>query len=352
MTKELKYSLPDFYWFSFPTKDIINFWLEHNLVDSPWLLMHTFLCRILTLYLSKNLPNDIEIDLDLALSLTTIYHFSRQEADYWKIWKSKDEETNKFMEQNSDIDYAIFEAMKYWFDESIIEWTKHFIINPKTRENYFPNETLETNWNINWTRAIPMLASWLTTWSIINTKKRFDDLKNRRSWEIWKLELDNIKEKLNSWINIWIPKQILDVAIRENNFDVKSENELLDLIKSWEITNEIMWLWILLWYEEYANKIINEYCKLCGIDDFYSFLTEWLCLVKDEEEKNKIKLEFEKYLNRPLQEDEIIPYLPWIELVFKRLSFLKIKEFREKYKNRIIKILKNLESITNKLKNK
>jgi hypothetical protein len=44
--------------------------------------MHTFLCRILTLYLSKNLPNDIEIDLDLALSLTTIYHFSRQEADY------------------------------------------------------------------------------------------------------------------------------------------------------------------------------------------------------------------------------------------------------------------------------
>ncbi len=256
------------------------------------------------------------------------------------------------MKQNSDIDYAIFKAIKYWFNESIIEWTKSFVINPKTRENYFPNETLETNWNINWTRAIPMLASWLTTWSIINTKKRFDDLKNRRSWEIWKLELNNIKEKLNSWINISIPKQILDIAIRENNFDIKTEKELINLIKSWIITDEIMWLWILIWYEEYANKIINNYCNLCGIDDFYSYIKEWLCLIKDEEKKNKIKLEFEKYLNRPLQEDEIIPYFPWIELVFKRLSFLKIKEFREKYKNKIIKILKNLESVTNKLKNK
>jgi hypothetical protein len=46
--------------------------------------MHTFLCRIITLFLCKKLEenSNVKLDIDLALSLATSYHFTRQEADY------------------------------------------------------------------------------------------------------------------------------------------------------------------------------------------------------------------------------------------------------------------------------
>lgn len=330
---------------------MMKFWLEHNLIESPWLLMHTFLCRIITLFLCKKLEenSNVKLDIDLALSLATIYHFTRQEADYWKSWNSKDNNINIFMKNHWDMEFAIERAKEYWLNNDIINWIGSYIINPSERKSYFPNESLENNWNIDWNKSIPMISSWLVAWAISNTTNRFQDLKNRRSWEIWKLELDFINSNLLVNNNIQIAQSILEKAM-DSDLKIENNQELINLIKKWLISNELIWIWILNWYEKWTNKVINMYCEICGIDDFYVFLKKWLNTVNNKNNEKIIDEEFEKFLWRKLESYEFIPHLQWIELVFKRISKLKLEKNSNNYKRKISHILTNINQVVRRIK--
>lgn len=336
-----------------PKQDIINFWLEHSLTDSPWLLMHIFLSRILIITLSEKIPKNVDFDLDTAMNLATVYHSSRQEADYWKMWISKNQETNKFMQDNWDMDYALEEVKKSNFDSKIVNWIQNYIITPKNRVKYFPHDSLEKDWEMNITESIAMLASWLIAWVITNTDKRFDDLIERRNWEIWKLELDYIKNeiKYSNENEDLISQSIFEIASKDNRFNIKTKKDIIKLIKESKINNEIIWEWILNWYKDYANKIIQKYCEITWVKDFYWNLKDSIDIIDDKNYKEKIKKTYEKFLWRELKQDEMIPYIPWVELAFKRLALLKTKETKDIYKKRIEKILEESEKVIRHLSN-
>ena len=194
-----------------------------------------------------------------------------------------------------------------------------------------------------------MLSSWLTAWAITNTDTRFDDLINRRSAEFWKLDLLHIKNLIKDWKKQIIPEAILEEAINDNNFNIVNNQNFIEWVKSGKITDEIIWTWIFKWYKKWANKIIEEYCKICKIRDFNTFLKDWLNTINNEEKEKHILKEFEKYLWKDLKDYEFIPYIPWIELVFKRLTELKIWKEKEKYKKRISDLLLKIDKVINKL---
>ena len=94
-----QYSLPELgRLLSFPTKEIMGYGLDHSLIESPGLLMHIVLGRILVFQLAKNLPKDIDFDIDTAMSLTTVYHATRQSADDGKAGRHIDPKVNEFMQ--------------------------------------------------------------------------------------------------------------------------------------------------------------------------------------------------------------------------------------------------------------
>jgi len=92
---------------------------------------------------------------------------------------------------------------------------------------------------------------------------------------------------------------------------------------SWKIDGQKMWFWVLDGYEEWCKKAINEFCKICQIDNFYDWLKSDVQVVKDESKKSSIEKEFKKYLWRGTKPDEFVPYLPWIELLYKRIARIK-----------------------------
>lgn len=349
--QKIEYSLPPINWLlSFPTEEIMQYGLDHHILDSPGLSMHILLCRIAVHHMWRMLPEWTEFDMDIALSLTTLYHATRQDADYGKAGKHSDKEVNKFMETHGDMEYALMQAEKKWLSIAIIQGIKHFIINPEFRESgYFPHETLQKDGKINWTEAIPMLTSWLIAGVLTHTDNRFDDLRTRRSSEIGKTELSFWKKKLDIHQEISLPKPIIDIACK--NEDCKNESAIIAWIRSWEITDVIMGKWILDGYEDWANSAIIQYSNSVWTDDFYDFLERWIDTLWDSEpeKKSKIKTEFEKMLGRPLQEWEFIPYMEGIDFLFKRMRGLKTKETQEYYKIRVERLMRNIERVIERL---
>lgn len=352
--EQQQYSLPPIGWLlSFPTPEIMTYWLDQSLLDSPGLPMHIMLGRMTATAMWNALPQDVDFDIDTAQSLTTVYHATRQAADYGKTGKHPDSEVNEFMQTHGDMEYALMQAEKNWLSPAIIHGIKDYIINPAYRESgYFPHETLQKGGKINWTEAIPMLTSWLIAWVLTRTDKRFDDLRARRSAEIGKLELPYWKAKIDADEEVSLPKPIVDVALRDGNYT--DESAIIAWIRSWEITNTIMGKWILDGYEEWANSAIAEYSKLVWVDDFYAFLEKEMDTLWDgeSEKKVKIKQEFELMLGRTLQEWEFIPYVEGIDLLFKRMRGLKTRETQEVYTVRVERLMRNIDTVVRRLAKK
>jgi hypothetical protein len=341
------YSLPDINGLlSLPTEEVMKYGIEHDILDSPWLLAHIILCRILVFQMAKALPKNIDFDMDTALSLTTVYHATRQAADYGKAWKHPDSLVNEFMKTRGDMDYALNQAIEHWFTVAITQWVWNYRINPNSREAwYFPHESLMKNSKINWTEAIPMLTSWLVVWPMTKTSIRFQDLRDRRSGEIGKLELPFWQKKISEWEDIALPQPIIDTAILDKTMSYKSEGDIVDGIRNGSVTNEVMWRWILDGYEQWANTVISEYCRIAKIDDFYKYLEYGVDTVGDyrSEKKTEIKKSFEKLIGRSLAQDEFIPYVEWLDLVFKRIWWLKVSNTKELYRQKLTRTMENIE---------
>jgi hypothetical protein len=88
----------------------MKYGLDHQLLDSPGLPMHIMLGRMTVDALASALPEDVEFDIDTARSLTTVYHATRQAADYGKAGKHPDPKVNEFMETHGDMEYALRQA--------------------------------------------------------------------------------------------------------------------------------------------------------------------------------------------------------------------------------------------------
>lgn len=340
-----RYSLPDIDWLlSFPTDEVMRYGISHDILDSPGLLTHVMLCRVLVFQLAKALPKNIPFNIDTALSLTTVYHATRQAADYGKVWKHPDPLVNEFMKTRWDMDFALNQAVEHWFHPDIVHWVANYRINPNSREaGYFPHESLSRNNVVNWTESIPMLTSWLVAGTITKTSIRFQDLRDRRSEEIGKLELPFWQKKIMDWEEVHLPEPIVAIATRES--DYPDEDSIILWIKNGAINNAIMWKWILDWYEEWANMIIAEYCKLAGIDDFYKYLEDWVDVVGDARPwiKREIRTAFESLIGRPLGKNEFIPYVEWIDLVFKRIQWIKVASTRDLYHKKLTRIMSSAE---------
>lgn len=325
----------------------MKYGLEHNLLDSPGLLAHIILGRILVFHLAKWLPKNIDFDLDTALSLTTVYHATRQSADYGKAGKHLDQAVNEYMKDHHDMDYALKMAQEQLLSAPIIQGIQDFLINPSVRKwkDYFPHETLESGGKIKWTEALPMLTSWIVAGVVTRTDKRFHDLRTRRSAEIGKLELPHWQEQIQLWKFVQLPQPIIDIAIKDWNFEFQSEQDIIEAIDNRKVTNEIMGKWILDGYEEWANHVVEEYCNLADIDDFYMFLEKWIDTLwtGQWEKKEQIKKSFEKMLGRPLTADEFIPYIEGIDLLWKRIAGLKSELTREVFRG---KVRRNMEQIS------
>lgn len=117
-----------------------------------------------------------------------------------------------------------------------------------------------------------MLTSWIVAGVVTRTDKRFHDLRTRRSEEIGKLELPYWKNQLMMRNPIQLPQPIVQIALKDTEFRFQSARDIVEAIDNETVTNEIMGKWILDGYEEWANHVVEEYCKLAGIDDFYVFL--------------------------------------------------------------------------------
>lgn len=352
-----QYSLPEINWLlSFPTEEITKYWLEHDLLDSPGLLAHIVLGRILVFQLAKWLPKGTEFDIDTALSLTTVYHATRQSADYGKAGKHPNPEVNEYMKDHHDMDYALKKAKEHGLILSIIQGIKDYLINPSVRKwgGYFPHETLEGGGKIKWTEALPMLTSWLVAGVITHMDKRFHDLRTRRSAEIGKLELPYWQNQLRMKNPIQLPRPIMQIALKDKNFSFQSEQDIVEAIRDGVITDEIMGKWILDGYEEWANHVVEEYCKLAGIDDFYAFLKEWIdALGTDQlEKKEKINKSFQKMLGRPLADDEFIPYIDGIDLLWERIAGLKSELTREVFRGKVRRSMEQIERVIGSLDKK
>lgn len=342
-----QYSLPEINWLlSFPTEEVMKYGIEHDILDSPWLLAHIMLCRTLVFQIAKALPKNIDFDMDTALSLTTVYHATRQAADYGKAGKHPDPLVNEFMKTRWDMDFAMNQAIEHWFTPAINHWIWDYRINPNSREAwYFPHESLMKNGEINWTEAIPMLTSWLVAWPMTKISIRFQDLRDRRSAEIGKLELPFWQKKISEWKDVVLPRPIVDIALKDAVMKYTREEDIITWIRNGSVTNEIMWKWILDGYEEWANMVISEYCKVAKIDDFYKFLEHWVDAIGDyrPEKKKEIKDSYEKMIGRPLGTDEFIPYIEWLNLIFKRIWWIKVDTTKEIYRKKFIRTMSSIE---------
>ncbi len=71
------------------------------------------LCRVLVFQMAKALPKSIDFDMDTALSLTTIYHATRQAADYGRLGRHSDPLVNELMKTRGEMDYALNQAIEH-----------------------------------------------------------------------------------------------------------------------------------------------------------------------------------------------------------------------------------------------
>ncbi len=345
--KKQQYSLPEISGLlSFPTEEVMRYGIKHDILNSSWLLAHIMLCRVLVFQMAKALPKSIDFDMDTALSLTTIYHATRQAADYGRLGRHSDPLVNELMKTRGEMDYALNQAIEHWFTVTITQWIRNYRVNPSSREAwYFPHESMVRNGTINWTEAISILTSWLVAWPITRASIRFQDLRDRRSGEIGKLELPFWQKKVSEWENITLPQPIIDTATQDKTMNYTSEADIVDGIQDGSVTNEIMWKWILDGYEEWANNVISEYCKIAKIDDFYKYLEHWVDAIGEfrSEKKMEIRKSFEKLIGRSLTQDEFIPYVEWLDLVFKRIWWLKVSNTKELYRKKFIRTMWNIK---------
>lgn len=348
-----QYSLPEINWLlSFPTEEVMRYWLNHEILDSPGLLMHIILGRILVFQMAKALPSGTEFDIDTALSLTTVYHATRQAADLGRLGKHTNPEVNKFMEGRLDMDYALDQAKKHAFSPWVIQWIQDYLINPDFRNQwYFPHETLAKDGKINWTEAIPMLTSWLIAGAMTQTSKRFQDLRDRRSEEIGVIELQYWKHKIENGEKIDLPAPIVKTALADISMNYVDEVSIIQWIKNGEVTDKKMGEWILNGFEEWTNNVLWEYARLAWIDDLYEFLEKWIDTIWESspEKKKIIRNEFEQMLGRPLGQGEFIPYIDWFELLIKRIRWLKSEHTREVYRWKVSRSMKNIWKVVKTL---
>jgi len=86
-----------------------------------------------------------------------------------------------------------------------------------------------------------MLTSWLVAWSICSIKDRFIGLKPRRDEEIWKIELDYIKEQLQAKNDVNIAKPLLETAEQDAELAIHDEKDFKNLVSLWQIDNKKIW---------------------------------------------------------------------------------------------------------------
>lgn len=313
-----------------PTEELMQYGIDNDVLDSPWLMMHVILSRIVTLSMIKKMKEGNHgntIDENVAMALNTVYHATRQRADFGREGK-KSEEINAFMQDHDDMDFALKQAIEHrWgdkkFDEGMIKGIKDYRRNPRTRTWYFPQETLEKDWIIDRTETIPLLTSRLIAWPICSVEDRFLDLRTRRSEEIWKPELDYIIEQLQAKKDIRIAEPLLETAKQDTELAIHNEEDLKNLIVSWKIDSKKMWVWMLDGYEERCKKAIAQFCEICHIDNFHARLKSDVQVVKDETKVASMEDKFKTYLWRDLKSDEFIPHLPGIDIIYKRISRIK-----------------------------
>lgn len=318
---------------SLPWQRLMDHALKNRLTESPWLLLHSLLCRIVAYALAKNLPEKL-VNIDVLLSLGLVSHSTRVIADEGLKGVHINPNINQYMKTHSTLDFAYQDGIIESFPWEIQEWILHFINNPRTRVGYFPHETIvNRKGEINWTEALYQISSWSIAGGITTLDKRFDDLRNRRSEEIWKLELDYIKEKIWTWENYRIPEPILNAAAQSLWYMVTSES-LKSLIQGniW-VDNKKMWEWILNSYQVWANSVRKKYCELIWVADFDIFLRQQIDTVKDSHVHEKIKNSFEWAIWRKLRDDEFFPTIPGMDLIYKRIWAMKVESTQESAKN-------------------
>jgi len=66
-----------------PTEELMQYGIENDVLESPGLMMHVVLSRIVTLAMIKKIQEHGEpIREDVAMVLNTAYHATRQKADF------------------------------------------------------------------------------------------------------------------------------------------------------------------------------------------------------------------------------------------------------------------------------
>jgi hypothetical protein len=342
-----QYSLPPIADFlSLPWQKLMDHALKNRLMDSPWLLLHSLLCRIITYTLAKQLPSE-KVDVDTLLSLGLVSHSTRLIAEEGIQWIHPDPAMNEYMQNHSNIDFAYQDAISEWFSSEIIEWIQHFTGNPRTRMGYFPHETMMNGGAINWTEALYQIASWSIAWWITTLDMRFDDLRARRSIDIWKLELDYIKEQIRMEGAYIVPEPIVRAAWISLGQDITSDT-LKDMIQEeWSIIDDKkLWEWMLNSYEEWADMVRKKYCEMVWVDDFDVFLREQMDAVSDPEMKLKIHSSFESAIWRKLRDDEFFPAMPGIDLIYKRIWAMKMEWTKERARKNVERLMMNIDRVT------
>lgn len=332
---------------SLPGQELMDHALKNRLTESPGLLLHSLLCRIVAYALAKHLP-EATVDIDILLSLGLVSHSTRIIAEEWIKGIHPNPEINQYMQTHSNIDFAHRDAMNEWFSEWIIQGIQHFTGNPKTRTGYFPHETMILdNGEINWTETLYQIASWSIAGGITTLDKRFDDLRARRSEDIGKLELDYIREKMNCWGGEYmVPQPILDEAGKDlwSVVDNKTFQSML-MAENSQYDSKKIWTLMLNSYQTWADSVRKQYCGIVWIDNFDIFLQQQVDTVQDPALYTRIKLSFESAIGRPLRDDEFFPTIPGIEMIYKRIWTMKVDETRERATARMVKLMWNIDRV-------
>ncbi len=348
----LGYSLPPIADFlSLPWQRLIDHALKNRLMESSWLPLHILLCRIIAYALAKNLPPEM-VDIETLLSLGVVSHTTRVIADEWLLWRNRDPKINEYMQTHSNLDFARDDATQEWFPLWIIEWIHNFSVNPKTRSGYFPHETMIKNWEINWTDALYQITSWSVAGAITTLHNRFDDLRARRSAEMWKLELDHMKEQIQNNSLYRVPSSILESASQDLGISI-TNSEFINMVKSENsvIDNKKLGEWILNGYEAWADMVRKKYCEIVWVDNFDVFLREQMDTVSDPGMKLQIQDSFESAIWRKPRGDEFFPAMPGIDLIYKRIWAMKVEWTKERAKIKMERLMANIDRVARSFMN-
>lgn len=328
-----------------PWQRLMDHMLKNRLMESSGLPLHTLLCGIVAYHLAKNLPPEM-VDIETLLSLGVVSHATRVTADEGLAWKHADPKINKYMENHSNLDFAYEDAIQEGFPPWIIEWLHNFSVNPKTRSSYFPHETMIKNWVINWTEALYQIASWSVVGGVTTLHARFDDLRTRRSAEVWKLELDFIKEQIQNCGRYVVPEPILQEASNELGIQItSSEISRMIINKESYLDDKRMGEWIFNGYESWADIVRKKYCEMVWVDNFDRFLRTQIDTISDPQMREKINTTFESAIWRKLRDNEFCPTMSGIDLIYKRIWAMKVEATKEKAKIRMERLMGHIDRV-------